>query len=225
MFRQVDADANERKPTGSDQRRRMLVVQSTPAMLPRPDERALAALIAGLDDDAAVVALDCKYRPRFEQIAAKNGIPITDCPDVAQEALAAAASQIRRGLFRRDSTLGTWLFTILKGKIADYRRSHRLVPMPSPIESDVVDRPSLSMSHGASQELCIVVREVLGSLPPEHRLILLLNQQDGFTIDEIAMRLGRSRGRVGALLAEAKRMFRERMRPRETSRQIRRLTE
>jgi RNA polymerase sigma-70 factor (ECF subfamily) len=197
-------------------------------MSPEPEDGALSALVAGLDDDA-VSALDRKYRPRFEHIAAKDGVPPADCADVAQDALVAAIGQIRRGLFRGESTLGTWLFTILKGKIADYRRTHRLVRASNREgSSDVPSQPDLasdSLSQVATQELRLVVREALELLPPEHRLILLLNQQGGFTIDEIATYLDRSRGRVGALLADAKRMLRNHLRPNETSRQNKRLTE
>jgi RNA polymerase sigma factor (sigma-70 family) len=203
-----------------------LVLHSAPAMSREIDERALAALIEGRDDEA-IAALDVKYRPRFEQIAARSGIPHADCADIAQEALAAALSQIRRGLFRGDSTLGTWLFTIVKGKIADYRRSNRRTALSArsePAAGWLPDRP-LESSHPAAQELRIVVRDALRAMPAEHRLILLLNQQGGLTIDDIAGRLGRSRGRVGALLAEAKRMFRESVRPGETSRRKKRLTE
>lgn len=66
-----------------------------------------------------------RFKSRFELIARSSGVPDEDCEDVAQEALTAAFSQIRRKLFRGESSLGTWLETILHGKIVDYQRRNQ----------------------------------------------------------------------------------------------------
>jgi hypothetical protein len=43
------------------------VVQSPPAMCSEREKRALTDLMADLDDEAAVIARNRQFRPRFEQ--------------------------------------------------------------------------------------------------------------------------------------------------------------
>jgi RNA polymerase sigma-70 factor, ECF subfamily len=178
---------------------------------PKSTKPALTSLMAA-DLPAAADLLDLHYRSRFEHIAANAGVPRGDCPDVAQDALIAALGQIERGIFRGDSSIGTWLFTIVKGKIADYHRAHARANLQAS------DNANVALADGVtspSAEVRVLVQDALRRLPSEHRAILLLNQQGGLTIEDIAHRLGRSRGRVGAMLAEAKPMFRDHARPSE----------
>src|SRR5687767_12863727 len=77
----------------------------------RPDD-AIDALASG-DLQTAASLLDRRYRGHLEHIAARSGVPRGDCADVAQDALIAALGQIERGVFRGDSSIGTWLFTIV----------------------------------------------------------------------------------------------------------------
>src|SRR5438105_4015916 len=87
------------------------------------DMALLAAVVAGNVEGEA--AFHRRYAPRFEIVARQAGVPAQDCEDVAQDAMMAAVSQIKRGIFRGDCSLGTWLEVILRGKIADYKRSLR----------------------------------------------------------------------------------------------------
>jgi DNA-directed RNA polymerase specialized sigma24 family protein len=47
-----------------------------------------------------------------------------------------------------------------------------------------------------------------GSLPPRHLLVLMLHVREGLKTHEIAPLLNLSHGRTGAILAEAKQLFR-----------------
>jgi len=166
-------------------------------------------IIAG--DEDAVELLCERYQARFEFICHRRGIPRNDCPDVAQEAVAAAAVQMREGKFRQESSLETWLRRILQFKIADYwRRKGREVASVSIEACKLAEgsRGADMLLDAPDPELPIAVEEALATLPDEHRLLLLLNALEGYTTKEIAGLVGRSEGRVGALLAEAKDMFR-----------------
>ena len=55
----------------------------------------------------------------------------------------------------------------------------------------------------------MVAEEVLGSLPARHWLVLVLNVREGLKTREIAPLIGLSPGRTGAILTEAKEMFRQ----------------
>ena len=57
----------------------------------------------------------------------------------------------------------------------------------------------------------IDVRGVLGRMPGELRVILLLNATDGLTVDEISRKLKKRPGTVGRKLAEARKLLRQRL--------------
>lgn len=180
-------------------------------------DRLLNGIAQGNPEDES--AFVNRFKRRFEVIALCNGVPQQDCEDIAQDALLAALGQIRRKLFRGDSSLSTWLNTIIHGKIADYQRgSYRR----KHFEISMVDGLSANSSHFKDEgpephalavrpqlELGILVREVLMRLPKQQRIILVLNSSVGLTIQEIARRFALPAGTVGRILSEAKKQFRE----------------
>jgi len=175
------------------------------------DDIALVAAIAS-GNRAAVEAFAEKFRPRFVYLTRRKGVPESDCEDIAHEALIATISQLERGLFRGESSLGTWLRQILHGKVADYWRAQpqRLSSteaLPSQGEESGEDLIERVPGPPSDPVLRIAVHEALDLMPPKYRRILLLNQRDGYTIREISKRLGWPEGTVGRVLAEAKQMF------------------
>jgi RNA polymerase sigma-70 factor, ECF subfamily len=179
-------------------------------------ERELIAQIAA-GDERAIEAFDLAQRPYLERLARGTGIPAEDCRDLAQEVLFAAVQAIQAGRFRGDCSLKTFIIAILRNKSVDYKRKHG--PDAHQMltgESGTAAVAVASIEHMAGlpmkPELKLMTEQALDSMPEEHRLILLLNEVGGYTIREIGSMLGRSKGRVGALLAEAKKMFREKLR-------------
>lgn len=175
-----------------------------------------SALVSGIQagDVVAEETFVRTYGPRVEWIIRASGVPFRDCKDVAQEVLIAAMGQIRRGLFRGDSSLGTWLGPIVRGKVIDYRRSLARACLPSGYEGcqEVVlasEMPEDAFVHRSELDLVLTVRQVLHRMPRRHRAILILNKSAGFTINEIAGRFGLPPGTVGRILAEAKALFRQ----------------
>lgn len=176
------------------------------------EDRALAsAILSG--DSAACEVFDAKYRPRIEWIARCYGVRPEDCPDIAQESLAAALSQIQRGMFRGESRLGTWLEAIVRGKIVDYRRSPGKRPIPVAGDGSGRGEGLTPASHllvcTPNPELVMATRELIRKLPPRHRVVLVLNKVGGFTTHEIGRRLRWPNGTVGRVLSEAQQMFRQ----------------
>lgn len=174
------------------------------------------ALVAGVEDGdpGAEAEFARRFKPRFELIARYSGVPEKDCEDVAQEALASAFSQIQRKMFRRDSSLGTWLEKIIRGKIIDYRRAPQNhlaqggFTVPDGSTETVGGTEVVVSAPMPDYVLSLTVREVLKQMHPKERIVLLLNRLWGLTIEEISARCGWPPGTVGRILAEAKREFR-----------------
>jgi RNA polymerase sigma-70 factor (ECF subfamily) len=177
------------------------------------DNRSLVARIAAGDREAADT-FDALFRGRLLRFAQSRRVPNQDHNDLVQDVLFAAFRSIQQGGYREAASLGTWLIGILNHKIADYWEHHqrerdRLVPIGSSAASTIqadLDRVSGSQ---AAPDNAIEVREILGTLPKEHRVVLLLNLTEGWTTEEIAALLKMRPGTVGRILWEAKRMLRE----------------
>lgn len=171
-----------------------------------------AAVQAGdLEAEARFVT---RYRPRLLYLARRDLFRGNDAEDLVQDVLAAALVALRKGVFKGEGTIGAWLAAILRGKRIDaHRRGARDPASLAFRESTVASQPRREIGSvpGPVRDINVVleVRQVLGVLPPLHRAVLILNQVDGFTTQEIAARLRRPPGTIGRVLAEAKQRFRQ----------------
>lgn len=178
----------------------------------RPDNLALVNRIIGGDEDAAR-EFERTYRPRFESRVRRAGIRNQDCPDLAQEVFVTAISQLQRGMFRGDSSIGTWLDRIVSGKIVDYWRSRRAQEDPlvsSQINEDGEEVSLVETLPDAPIDYTVVlaVREALERMPAELKFILLLSMQEGRTLKEIGSGLKQSTATVHRKLVDAQETFR-----------------
>lgn len=172
-------------------------------------------------DEIAAEQFILKYRPRFIRIAWRRRIPDQDCQDIAQEALLNSLRQMRDGLYRGDSSLGTWLERIISGAIADYfRKVCKDPPLKLMEDGEALPLDSLPGSFGNSLETAMMVREVLLDLPSESKIILLLKHTEGYTLREIAEMLGMTIGQASGKLYLAQQRFRERLEVRGKLRQL-----
>jgi RNA polymerase sigma factor (sigma-70 family) len=91
-----------------------------------------------------------------------------------------------------------WVFTIVHRRLLDDRR--RRARKPSVALPDTLDPPGGDVTDDAHASLDRGrVMEVLGSLPPDQRSVLLLRILGDMTIDEIARAVGKRPGAVKAL--------------------------
>lgn len=171
------------------------------------DLALVASIVSG--NEAAADEFASKFSEKFEYLACRNGVPVQDCQDVAQEAMLAALSQMRRGVFRGESKLGSWLVQIVYGKVMDYWRKRKGVSVAALDEPgelhDFVERIPDPMSNN---ELVACVHETLKTLPRQHCVILLLKRTEGFTLEEISQMLEMTTGQVSGKLYAAEEMFR-----------------
>ncbi len=156
-----------------------------------------------------------EYRLWIEQEIKRHGIPSFETEDVMQQVMLAAFEQLRRGNFRGDSSLKTWLRKIVYGKVIDYWRKQPSAPVQlgtltaSGFELEerelVALLPAIKIDYG----VVMTVREILQRLPDSLRIILILNRTGGYTIAEISRALALTSGQVAKKLYKAENLFRQ----------------
>jgi RNA polymerase sigma factor (sigma-70 family) len=171
-------------------------------------------------DEQMLAGLLAELRPRLELIARHRGL--ADAEDLVQDTMLAAVVGFREGRYRSESTIETWIYGIFRHKVADRYRARsrdasRLVPLEDDHALDGAGTAAGTLGRAVDRELEIAVEQVLGSLPPRHWLVLMLNWRQGLKTHEIAPLIHLSAGRTGAILAEAKEMLRRGIRPDEES--------
>jgi RNA polymerase sigma factor (sigma-70 family) len=182
-------------------------------MLTHPDDLARARRIA--DGDAqAVEEFAREYHAWLAAQTRRCRVPAQDCEDIVQSALLAALDQLRRGLYRGESSLRTWVGWIVRGKVADYFAGRQAV---TTLVSFDAHEPETANGHGrlaevvaappADYETILSVRAALEAMPVTHRLVLLLNRTEGYTIEQISQAWEKSRSWVARRLYEAEEMF------------------
>lgn len=165
-------------------------------------------LVAG--DEESAREFSRKYLARFVFLARRNHIPPQDCDDVAQEALVKALRQLKKGQYRGESSLGTWLGHIIRGTIAEYFRNlKKAFPVKTDQEGNPVEIDSMPINDRSHhKEDVISVHEVLPRLTSMHRIMLILIRHWGWTIHEVGQRLGMTDGQVSHKLYAAQEEFR-----------------
>jgi RNA polymerase sigma-70 factor (ECF subfamily) len=124
-----------------------------------------------------------------------------DAEDAAQEVFLRAFRALPR--FRGESAFRTWLFRIAINLCRKWKRRHREVePWDEPHSGQFPGR-SLSPETTAIRRLQLM--EAMNALPLHYRAILLLKEQEGWSMAEIGAALGWSEKQVQNALYRARR--------------------
>ena len=182
-----------------------------------PDEQAdldcLSRHLAG--DREAFGELLARHRGRMWAVALRTSGNPEDAADALQDA---ALSAFRAaGNFRRDASVGTWLYRITVNACLDRRRraaARPTVHYPDP-DSPVWREATADPTDMAEQrDLRLVLEQALARLPVEQRTAVVLVDVQGLPVDEAARVLGvpsgtvksrcaRGRARLAGMLREA----------------------
>jgi len=142
-----------------------------------------------------------KYWPQISyRVRNSIGRSTPDWEDVGSEILVSVIEAIRKGAFRGESSLETFIYAITTHKIVDHirRKMRTLEQIPEPGQG--FDPPTLA----EKQEQVRLVAESLKSLKPRHADILYLHYYLDLSRNEIGEIYGISPGRVGVLIATAR---------------------
>lgn len=142
-----------------------------------------------------------RYWPQIS-FRVKNSIgrSTPDWEDVGSEILLGVIEAIRKGSFRGESSLGTFIYTITTHKIVDFIRQKNKAQLPPPEPGQESD-PSV---HAESQERVKLVADLLKKLKPRYADILYLHYYLDLSRNEIAQIYRISPGRAGVLISTAR---------------------
>jgi RNA polymerase sigma-70 factor (ECF subfamily) len=130
--------------------------------------------------------------------------------DIAQETFLKLFSSIRD--FRGGASFDSWLYRIVVNRCLDHqRRVWRLMPFLEGL-LDIGSAPSDSVLEKLLRaETAKDVQKIVGTLPPEQRIVVVLRYTEGLGYEEIAEILGCSAGTVASRLNRAHKVLERRL--------------
>ena len=157
------------------------------------DDAADRALVARWrqGDQRAASALVARHAPALARYAASQGVG-EGCEDLVQDTFVRAFRALEG--FRGDSSLRTWLFTIMRRLVIDARRAGRLERrrVAAEPEEPVTSFGALDAIVAAETEAR--VRDALATLTPTQREVFTLRVAEGLSYKEIAQIAGTTEG-------------------------------
>ena len=122
--------------------------------------------------------------------------------DIAQDTFLKLLSRIQQ--FRSDANFDTWLYRLVVNSCLDYQRRRRKV---APIVEGLLDAMCAArdtvLHRLVREEREVAVQQVIGNLPPEQRIVILLRYTEEIPYENIAEILGCSMGTVASRLNRA----------------------
>jgi RNA polymerase sigma factor (sigma-70 family) len=147
-----------------------------------------------------------KYRPVVSFKVKKSlGAQTPDWEDVVNEVITQVIEKVKKGEFRGESSIGTFIYTITSRRIVDHIRQKtkvlRSAPEPAPLPDPCDD--------AERREKARILAEAIQQLKPKFKEVLNLYYYQELTRDEVAERLGISPRRVSERLNYAQKLLRK----------------
>ena len=134
-----------------------------------------------------------KYRPIISFRVRKSlGSSTPDWEDVVNEIITNVIEKIKKGDFRGESSIGTFIFTITSRRIVDYIRQKSKVLKHAP-EPVAYPDPHLQVENKERAEL---MADAIKKLKPKYREVLYLYYYRELSREEVAQKLGITPRRV-----------------------------
>ncbi|MES2459535.1 MAG: sigma-70 family RNA polymerase sigma factor [Armatimonadota bacterium] len=198
---------------------------------PSPLSAAVNNPARPVDPDALLVRQHLSGDPKaFEQLFRRYQTPIfnlvtrmvrgEDAYDLTQDVFLKALRSLKT--FRGDAKFSTWLFTIARHTCLNHIR-HKAVIIEDSIEGQQEDHPgggtelidhTMNVSRLCeTRELQRIVDDVLATMPPEARLLLILRDFEQLSYDEISHVTELSIVNVKSKIHRARLAFKKRFQP------------
>ena len=171
------------------------------------DEAELCAAIQA-GDSAAEAELFLKFQARVRRLVDQTFRGGPDRDDLAAEILEGVLASLRRGGFRGDCRLGTFVHAVAKNKIAEALRRKKPETLELTEELGLSDAQPSVEERIARDELMQALQAALERLKPQHRQVLCLYFYQGQSIAEIAAALNEPARRISECKDYALRVLR-----------------
>lgn len=130
--------------------------------------------------------------------------------DIAQETFLKLLSHI--GQFRSDSRFDTWLYRLVVNSCLEHqRRKRKLRPILDGLLDAVCAVQDTVLHELLRRERRDAVHEVVGKLPPDQRIVVILRYMEELTYEHIAEIVGCSIGTVASRLSRAHKVLERRL--------------
>ncbi|MGI6712506.1 MAG: RNA polymerase sigma factor [Bacillota bacterium] len=171
-------------------------------------------------DIEAFEQLISKYQQKVYNIAYRLIGNTHDACDLAQEALIKVFKSIKS--FRGDASFSTWLYHIITNVCRDELRKRSrcqtsfldeplVIGEEGEITKQIADVSNLPENALEKKELEAYLQELINSLNPEYRMVILLREVLGYSYEEIALNLNISLGTVKSRLNRARGYLKEKL--------------
>ena len=159
--------------------------------------------------DIDLDAIVAKYRPVVSFRVKKSiGVRTPDWEDVVNEIMINVVEKLKKGEFRGDSSIGTFIYTITSRRIIDFIRKKSKVlkhaPEPNPYLSP--------QEHVENRERAQWIADSIEKLKPKYKEILYLYYYQELSREEVAKKLNISPRRVSERGNYAQKLLRKVMR-------------
>jgi RNA polymerase sigma-70 factor (ECF subfamily) len=172
-----------------------------------PDEDVTAAFSGGRPDALALVYE--RFGPLIYSIALRSLGARSDAEDVTQQVFV-SAWRSRASFDRGRGTLGGWLVTITRNKVADALRERQ---RDSRVLLQVAGGAAVTAAEAPSDQLVdrIVLADELAQLPESQRLVMILAFYSDLTHEQIVHVLGLPLGTVKSHIRRGLQRLRSRL--------------
>ena len=134
-----------------------------------------------------------KYRPVISFRVKKSlGASNPDWEDIVNEIITNVIEKIKKGEFRGESSLGTFIYVIASRRIIDYIRQKTKVLRHAPEPASSLD----PHEHIENKERAESIAKAIKKLKPKYRDVLYLYYYKDLSREEVAKRLGITPHRV-----------------------------
>jgi RNA polymerase sigma-70 factor (ECF subfamily) len=182
------------------------------------EDRRLAKRLRAGDEQAFNQFFDDNFARLYRFILARTQRDEDAAREIAQSALSLALRKIRA--YRGEAALFTWLCSIARNELADWVRrdaryhEHIVLTEDFPEVRAAVDSLLAPRAEGPGQnfqkqEMCRLIQVALDHLPSRYGDALEWKYIQGYSVKEIAARMGLSPEAAQSLLARAKLAFAE----------------
>jgi RNA polymerase sigma-70 factor (ECF subfamily) len=163
--------------------------ESTRAIEPTPDFELIAHWQGG--EQRAATELVDRHAQALARFAATLGIR-EGVDELVQDTFVRAFNSLES--FRADSSLRTWLFTILKRLVLDRQRSERRQRNKVELDEDHAVQEFNALDGMVADETLLRVRKAVARLSPLQREVFTLRVTEGLPYTEIARVVGSTEG-------------------------------